>query len=123
LHTGAAGMNKRHGIDLQCPGQEAPALGGEFDVVLVLAYQLLPFHAVEHLHAEIAGQMIVANPRPAQRRILRPGAHAHVAGAGGEPRKALEYAGDVGIGETVIAVAALFFLLDQAAGLQLCPGE
>src|SRR5664279_2096710 len=29
---------------------------------------------------DVAGQMIVANPRPAQRRILWPGAHPHVAG-------------------------------------------
>ena len=63
--------------------------------------------------------MIVADPRAAQRRILWPGAHAHVASARGKALEALEHAGDIGIGEAVIAVAALLFLLDQAAGLQL----
>src|SRR6202020_1122205 len=66
---------------LQGLGQEALALGGQFDVVLALPQQPLFFHAVEHLHAEIAGEMIVADPRVAQRRILRPGAHAQVTGA------------------------------------------
>ena len=63
--------------------------------------------------------MVVADPRAAQRRILRPGAHAHVAGARGQAREALQHAGDVGIGEAVVAVAALLFRLDQAAGLEL----
>ena len=119
MHTGRRGWASVSAAICKRPGQETLALGGQLDVVLVLANQLLPFHAVEHLHAEIAGQVIVANPRPAQRRILRPGAHAHVAGAGGEPREALEHAGDVGIAEAVIAVAALLFLFDQAAGLEL----
>ncbi len=94
--------------------------GGEFDRLFALAHQPLLFHAVEHLHAEIAGQMIVANPRPAQRRILRPGAHTHVAGARGKTREALQHAGDVGAGEAIVTVAALFLRLDQAAGFQFC---
>ena len=76
---------------------------------LLLPHQFLLLHAVEHLHAEIAGEMIVADPRAAQRRILRPGAHAHVAGARGEALEALEHAGDIGVGEAIIAVAALLF--------------
>lgn len=77
-------------------------------------------HGVEHLHAEIAGKVIVADPRPPQRRILRTGAHAHMAGACGKARKALEHAGDVVVGETVVAVPALLLRLDEAAGLELC---
>jgi hypothetical protein len=42
-----------------------------------------------------------------------------LADAAREFGEALEYAGDVGIGEPVIAVAALLLLLDQAAGLEL----
>ena len=79
--------------------------------------QPLPHQAVEHLHAEIAGQVIVADPGAAQRRVLRPGAHAHVAGARGKPRQPLEHDGDIGPGEAVIAMAALLFRGDQAAGL------
>ena len=63
--------------------------------------------------------MVVADPGAAQRRILRPGAHAHVAGARGEARKPFEHAGDVGAGEAVVAVAALLLRLDQPAGLEL----
>src|ERR1700722_5255605 len=107
----AARMGKRLRRYLQRAGHETLALGGQFDVLLVLAYQLLPLQALEHLHAEIAGKMIVANPRPAQLRVLRAGAYAHVAGSGGEARKPLQHAGDVGIGEAVIAMAALFLLL------------
>jgi len=115
----AARMGEHVGIDLKRPGHEALALCGQFDVVLVLAHELLPLHAVEHLHAEIACQMVVANPRAAQRRVLRSSADAHVTGAGGEPRKALEHPGDVGIGEAIVAVTALLFLLDQPATLEL----
>ena len=114
----AARMGEHAGVDLQGFGHEAFALGGELDRLLVLPYQLLPLHAVEHLHAEIAGEMVVADPRAAQRRILRPGAHAHVAGARGKAGKPLQHAGDVGIGEAIVAVAALLLLLDQAAGLE-----
>ena len=64
----------------------------------VLPHQPLPLQAVEHLHAEIAGEMVVADPRPAQRRILRPGAHPHVAGARGKAGEPFEHAGDIGIG-------------------------
>ena len=76
-------------------------------------------HAVEHLHAEIAGEVVVADARAAQRRILRPGAHAHVADARGQPLQHFEHAGDVLAGEAIIAVAALLLRLDQAAGLEL----
>jgi hypothetical protein len=38
----------------------------------------LPNQAVQHPYAEIAGQMIVADPRLAQFRLLRPGAVAQV---------------------------------------------
>src|ERR1700738_3321963 len=62
--------------------------------------------------------MILADPRAPQRRILRPGAHPHMAGARRKAREAFEHAGDIGIGEAIVAVAALLFLLDQAAGLQ-----
>ena len=104
---------------LQGLGQETLALRGQLDVVLALPQQPLLLHAVEHLHAEIAGKMIVADPRAAQRRILRAGAHAQVTGAGGKALKALQHAGDIGVGEAIVAVAALLFLLDQAAGLEL----
>src|SRR6266568_7928937 len=77
----AAWMAKAFGGYLQGFGQETLAFGGQLDVLLTLPDQPLIFHAVEHLHAEIAGEMIVANPRAAQRRILRSGAHAHVARA------------------------------------------
>ena len=86
---------------------------------LRLPHQPLLSHAVEHLHAEIAGEVIVADPRAPQRRLLRPGAHAHVAGALGQARKPFEHMGDVGAGEAVVAVAALLLRLDQAAGFEL----
>ncbi len=112
-------MGKHPGVDLQRIGHEPLALGGQFDRLLALAHQLLLLHAVEHLHAEIAGEVIVANPRAAQRRILWPGANAHMTGARGKARKPLQNAGDVGAGKAIIAVAALFLGLDQAAGFQL----
>ncbi len=63
--------------------------------------------------------MIVADARMAQRRVFRPGSHAHVAGARGKSLKALEHGGDIGIAEAIIAVAALLLLRDQPAGLEL----
>src|SRR3984957_8374698 len=115
----AARMGQRLGRDLQALGQEALALGGELNVLLLLPDQPLASHAVEHLHAEIAGEMVVADPRAAQRRLLRPGAYPHMAGARGKALEALQHAGDIGVTEAIIAVAALLLLLDQAAGLQL----
>src|SRR6266849_8326743 len=74
----AARMAKAFSGYLQGFGQETLALGGQLDVLFPLPDQPLIFHAVEHLHAEIAGEMIVANPGAPQRRILRSGAHAHM---------------------------------------------
>src|ERR1700733_830375 len=119
LALGATRMRQALRRYLQGLGQETLALRGQLDVVLALPQQLLFFHAVEHLHAEIAGEMIIADPRAAQRRILRPGAHAQVTGARGKTLKALEHAGDIRVGEAKVAMAALLFLLDQAAGLEL----
>src|SRR5260363_295788 len=49
-----ARMGQRVGVDLQLLGHEALAFAGQLDRLLALANQLLPLHAVEHLHAEIA---------------------------------------------------------------------
>ena len=104
----AARMGQCFRRDLQRRWPGTLAFGGELDLLLLLADQPLRPHAVEHLHAEIASEMIVANPRAAQRRILWPGAHAHMTGARGKARKPLQYAGDIGIAEAIIAVPALF---------------
>src|SRR4051794_11682803 len=114
-----ARMGEHVGRDLQMLRQEALALRRQLDLLLLLPDQVLRAQGVEHLHAEIAGEMIVADPRAPQRRILRPGAHAHMAGPCGEARKAFQHAGDVVVGEAVVAVAALLLRLDQAAGLEL----
>src|SRR6266852_1063463 len=114
-----ARMAKAFSGYLQGFGQETLALGGQLDVLFPLPDQPLIFHAVEHLHAEIAGEMIVANPRAAQRRILWSRAHAHVTGTRRETCEAFEHAGDIGAGEAIIAVAALFLRFNQAAGFQL----
>ena len=63
--------------------------------------------------------MIVADPGAAQRRILRPGAHPQMPGPRGEALEPFQHGGDIGVGEAIIAVTALLFLLDQAAGFQL----
>src|SRR5947209_4113891 len=118
LANRTARMSEHVGRDLQGTSQELFAFGGEFNVVFLLPDQPLLFHAVEHLNAEIAGEMIVANPGTAQRRIFRPGANAHMAGARGKACKSLQYAGNVGVGETVIAMAALLFRFNKPAGLQ-----
>jgi hypothetical protein len=115
----AARMAERIGRDLQAIGKETFALGGQFDVLLALTHEALLLHAVEHLHPEIAGEMIVADPGAAQRRVLWSGSHPHVAGAGREALEAFEYGGDIGVAEAIIAVAALLFLFDQPSGLEL----
>jgi len=112
-------MGEIVGRYLQGLRQETAAFHGQFDVQFPLSQQSLPLHAVEHLHAEVAGQMVVADPGAAQRRILGPGADPQMAGPRREALEPFQYRGDIGVGETVIAVAALLFLLDQAAGLQL----
>ncbi len=85
-----------------------------------LPQQLLLPHAVEHLHAEVAGKVIVADPRVAQRRVFRTGTDPQMAGTRGEAFEAFEHRGDVRVCKSIIAVAALFFLCDQAAGFELC---
>ncbi len=75
-HSEAARMGQQICRDLQSFRKEPLAVGGQFDVVLALAQQALLSHAVEHLHAEIAGEVVVANPRMAQRRVLWSGPHA-----------------------------------------------
>src|SRR5665213_294379 len=60
----AARMGECLRLDLQALRQESLAFGGELHRLLALADQFLPLHAVEHLHAEIAGEVVVADPRP-----------------------------------------------------------
>ena len=79
-HRAGADVRASRAISAGCVRQETLALGGEFDR-LFFGAPVFALHAVEHLHAEIAGKMIVADPGAAQRRVLRPGAHAHMAGA------------------------------------------
>ena len=55
-------MAERIGRDLQAIGEETFALGGQFDILLALTHETLLPHAVEHLHAEIAGEMVIADP-------------------------------------------------------------
>ena len=87
--------------------------------ILLDRQQLAADERVEHAHAELAGEMVVAHARAPHRRILRPRPHAQVAGAGGERAEPFEHVGDVAAGEAEIAVAALLLLLDQARLLQL----
>ena len=63
--------------------------------------------AVEHLHRQIAGEMVVAGARAAQFGIARTGAHAHVPGARGDRHQSFERGDHVGIGEAEIAVPPL----------------
>src|SRR5216684_3703453 len=63
-----ARMGERLGRYLQAVLHEPLALGGEFDRLLAVADQPLPFHAVEHLHAKIARQMVIADPRAVSAR-------------------------------------------------------
>jgi len=43
-----------------------------------------------------------------------------VAGARGKAGETFEHAGDIVVGEAVVAVTALFLRLDQPAGLEFC---
>src|SRR3954454_3878505 len=103
---------------LQRLREEPFALGGELDILFSLAEHTLLFHALEHLHPEIAGEVIVANPRAAQRRILGPGAHPQMTGPRRKSRKAFKHAGHIRVGEPVVAVTTLLFLLDQPAAFE-----
>ena len=76
-----ARVRQRLGVDLQRLGDEALAVASEFDRLFCLPDQPLRAHAVEHLHAEIAGEVIVADSRPPQRRLLWSRTQAGVAGA------------------------------------------
>src|SRR5882762_754964 len=87
-----ARVGQHFGVDLQRLRYEALAFTGELDRLLALPHQLLFSHAVEHLHAEVAGEVVVADPRTPQRRLLRPGADAGVTGAFRQARQSFEYA-------------------------------
>lgn len=60
--NGSARMDQCFRRDLQGARQETLAFVGELNLLLLLADQPLHPHAVEHLHAEIAGKMIIADP-------------------------------------------------------------
>jgi len=75
--------------------------------VLALPQQPLLLHAVEHLHAKIAGEMIVNRPA----RGAAPDPWARYARAGDRrARQAPQgppHAGDIRVGEAIVAVATL----------------
>src|SRR5204862_4688167 len=54
---------------------------------------------VEGEHAELAGEVVVADARLAQRRLARPGDEPDRAGAKGHAHQRLEETGDVAAGE------------------------
>ncbi len=118
----AARMGEHVGRDLQVLLQESAPSAVSSMSCFFCRTSLCVLHAVEHLHAEIAGEMVIADACAAQRRILRTGAHAHVADPRGQALEQFQHAGDVFAGEAVVAVAALFLRLDQAAGLELSRG-
>ena len=74
---------------------------------------------VEERDAEFAGEVIVAKPRVAQRRLFRAGTRAQRLGARGDAHQRFEQARDVGIRETVIAMAPLRFDGDEAGVVEL----
>src|SRR5438034_646939 len=60
--------------------EEILALARQPQLVAAAEQQPARHKAVEHLHRQIAGQMVVAGPRAAQLRVARPGANAQMAG-------------------------------------------
>src|SRR5437868_5872774 len=91
-------MRQRRGIYPQFFSNEPAALGREFDGLLGLPDQLPGPHAVEHLHAEIAGEMVVANPCATQCGFFWPGADAEMARTGCQTGQAFQHTGDIGAG-------------------------
>jgi hypothetical protein len=74
---------------------------------------------IEHLHAELARQMIVANARMAHRGIGWTGTRAQMARARGDAHHRLQHVHHIVIGEAEIAVSPLLHARDQPAAFQL----
>src|SRR5208282_2441818 len=110
----------REGGELDAEGgDEARPLARETQLALAELEQPAACEAVEELHAELAGKMVVADARMAQGRVLGSGARAQLAGAGGEPHQPLEHGGDIRARQVEIAVPALLLDREQAARREL----
>src|SRR5581483_2525491 len=74
---------------------------------------------IEHAHAEVTGEVVVADPRLPHLRVLWSGADAAMAGVIGKARERLECRGDLGILEAEVAMPSLLLWCDQPAGFEL----
>ncbi len=77
-----------------------------------------PFGAqvIEHAYAGVPGKVVVANARLAQHRIFRTRPQTQIPGARRKPHQTFEHVGDVGIGQSEVAVTPLLAQRDQTCG-------
>src|SRR5262249_9698915 len=97
--------------------QECFATLCQLNLVAVDRDRALACEAVEHLHPELACQVVVAPPGMAHGRLLRSGPHTR-AGTLRHAHDLLEHLGDVVAGKAEIAVASLLQRADQPAAFE-----
>lgn len=113
---GAAELFERFKINGELFKEALSALG-EAEALILRCEEIFREQAVHHLHAEIAREMVVADSRMAERRVLRAGPGAEMSLLRGEAHHRLQQAADIVIGKREIAVPPLLALNEKAAGL------
>ena len=113
---GAAELFERFKINGELFKEALSALG-EAEALILRCEEIFREQAVHHLHAEIAREMVVADSRMAERRVLRAGPGAEMSLLRGEAHHRLQQAADIVIGKREIAVPPLLALNEQTAGL------
>ena len=94
-----------------------PSIRCQADVVSIFAQKSTRQQAGIGLHTPLTGQMVVADPRVAQRGILWPCACAQLPGR--QPHQPFQCGGNIAAGQRKILVPPLFADLHQIAVLQL----
>jgi 2-iminobutanoate/2-iminopropanoate deaminase len=84
----------------------APVVG-QLHRIAVLPQELPLTEGIEHLHREVAGQVVVTGPGASQFRVAGAGAGAQMSGTRRERHETFQGQRDVRIGEAEIAVPAL----------------
>src|SRR6266542_1743041 len=86
----------------------------DFETIAPRFQYTLLLERVERKHAELTGQMVVADTRESQRRLARTGAKTNRAGSIGDPHQVFEQLADIAIGEAKVAMTSLVFDGEQA---------
>jgi hypothetical protein len=105
---GALLPRQSFGIDTKL-AEQSPARCGEIESVGARRQCAAPQQALEDAHANLASEVVVADPGFSQRRLARARSSSHGAGAERDAHQRLEQLRDIPIGEAEVTVPPLAF--------------